>query len=199
MSMWRAGVLAIWISLVPGAIQWVWAQAAAGEGELNAVSYREVPDRLALSIILFDDTPLDLKIRDEMVTALKHAKYSLGDESPFELELSSALRSGGVRASDPNLGSVSSDRDDTQIQMNIWSSSQDSILGGRHTGSGSRSDSTFEIHAELRERSLGDVVWQGSAIVTAERDQVEPYVTKMVESLVQNLGHTVRDGSFSVP
>jgi len=196
--MWRAGVLMIGVFLIPGAIQSAWAQAADQMGEVNAVSYRELPDRLTLSITLFDDSALDLKIRDEMAAALERAKYGLSEGSPFELELTSEIYAGGVNAADPNLGRLSSDNDDTRIEMNIWSSSQDSILGGRHTGSEGRTASHFEIRAALRERSLGEVVWQGRAVVAAERDRAEPYVAPMVESLVESLGRTVRGGTFSV-
>ena len=196
--MWRAGLVMLGVFLVPGAIQSAWAQAADELGQVNAVSYREVPDRLAVSISLFDDSALDLKIRDEMAAALARAKYSVSEGSPFELELTSQIYAGGVNAADPNLGSVSSDNDDTRIEMNVWSSSQDSLFGGRHSGSGDRTASRFEIRAVLRERSLGEVVWQGSAVVAAERERAEPYVAAMVESLVESLGHTVRNGTFPV-
>ena len=197
--MWRAGLLVICFCLIPGAFQWAWAQAVGGQGKLHAVSYRELPDRVTLTVTLFDNSTLDIKIRDEMVAALEKSHHSLREEAPFELELSSEMRSAGAAGAEGNLGRLSSDNDDTRIEMNIWSSSQDSILGGRSSGAAGRTAGTFEIQAALRERSLGEVVWQGSAIVLAERDQVEPYLARMVESLAQNLGRTVRDGSFSVP
>lgn len=199
--MWRAGLLAIGIGLVPGSIQYVWAQTAAagGQGELHAVSYREVPDRLMVSVTVLDNSDLDLRIRDEMVAELKQAKQSVADDAPFELELSSTLHPGNQKAADPSLGQLSSNTSNTQIEMNIWSSSQDSLLGGRQTGGESRTESSFEIRATLRERTLGDVVWEGRAIVRAERDQVDPYLARMTQSLVQSLGHTVRDGTFPVP
>lgn len=197
--MWRVGVLAIGIALVPGAIEAAWAQAAEGLGQVNAVSYREVPDRLMLSITLFDDSDLDLQIRDQMIAALEKAKHSLTQQSPFELELSSETHSGRVDQADPSLGQLSSNSDDTQFEMNIWSSSQDSILGGRQSGGARRTAGTFEIRATLRERSLGEVVWEGHAMVEAERDQVGPYIAPMVQSLVKSLGQTVRHGTFAVP
>lgn len=198
--MWRAGLLAVGICLVPGAIQSAWAQTASGGlGVVHAVSYREVPNPLSLSITLFDDSNLDLRIRDQMVASLERAKYSLGDDPPFELELSSGVRSGSFSAANPSLGRLSSNTDNTLFQMNIWSSSLDSVLGGRHSDRERRTLSSFEIQATLRERSLGEVVWEGRAIVEAERGQVEPYVPRMVESLVRSLGRTVRDGTFPVP
>lgn len=197
--MWRAGVIVIGLFLIPGAIQSAWAQGAPAAGELHAVSYREVPDPLSLSITLFDDSDLDLKIRDEMAAALEKAKHKLRPDAPFELELTSEVRTSRGGGDEGNLGRVTSDQDDTRIEMNIWSSSQDSVLGGRYSGGGGRGATTFEIHAALRERSLGEVVWDGRAIVEAERDRVEPYVAQMVESLVDSLGKTVRDGSIALP
>ncbi len=197
MGMWRAGLVAVGICLWPGPIQSAWAQAARDDlGQLHAVSYREVPDPLSLSVSLFDDSDLDLKIQDQMVSALRSAKHSVGAEALFELELSSEIRTGGYSASDPSLGQVSSNRDNTEVQMNIWSSSQDSLLGGRQSGGSGRAASSFEIRATLRERSLGEVVWEGRAIVSSEREQADAYVPQMVAALVANLGLTARNEVF---
>jgi len=201
MSMVRAGLLAAGICLVSGASQSVWAQAAGASelGVVQAVSYREVPNPLSLSITLFDDSNLDLQIRDQMVAALERAKHSVGVDPLFELELSSEVRSGRFVTGSPSLGRLSSNTDNTQLEMNIWSSSQDSILGGRNSERSRRLFTSFEIEATLRERSLGEVVWEGHAIVETDRGQADPYVPRMVESLVQSLGRTVRDGTFPVP
>lgn len=188
------------VLLTIGIIAPAWAQAggANGLGVLQAVSYREVPDPLSLSVILFDDSKLDLRIRDEMLAALQRANHDLGDNPLFELEVSSAARSGRFVADGPSLGRLSSDPEDTRLEMNIWSSSQDSILGGRYSEREGRTFSSFEIEAVLRERSLGEVVWEGHAIVETDRGRAEPYVPQMVESLVRSLGHTVRERTFPV-
>ncbi len=200
-SMWRAGLLAAGISLASGAVQPAWAQATAanGQGVIQAVSYREVPNPLSLLVTLFDDSNLDLRIRDQMVASLERANHSLGDDPLFELELGSEVRSGRFVTGGPSLGRLSSNSDNTRLDVNIWSSSQDSILGGRNSERSRRSFTSFEIEATLRERSLGEVVWEGHAIVEADRGQAEPYVPRMVESLVKSLGRTVRDGTFPVP
>lgn len=207
----RAGLLAIGLSssalwsmavlLTVGAVSPVWAQSggASGLGVVQAVSYREVPDPLSLSVILFDDSRLDLRIRDQMLAALERANHDLGDNPLFELELSSTTRSGRFVADGPSLGRLSTTSDESsRVEMNVWSSSQDSILGGRYADREGRTFSSFEIEAVLRERSLGEVVWEGHAIVETDRGQAEPYVPQMVESLVRSLGRTVREQTFSV-
>jgi hypothetical protein len=176
------------VLLTVGAVSPVWAQSggASGLGVVQAVSYREVPDPLSLSVILFDDSRL-------------RANHDLGDNPLFELELSSTTRSGRFVADGPSLGRLSTTSDESsRVEMNVWSSSQDSILGGRYADREGRTFSSFEIEAVLRERSLGEVVWEGHAIVETDRGQAEPYVPQMVESLVRSLGRTVREQTFSV-
>lgn len=199
--MWRAGVLVLGILLVPGTIQSAWAQIlSGGQGAVRAVAYQEVPERLTLTVTLFDDSNLNLRIRDQMIASLERAEHELGDDPPFELELSSELRSGRfVTGSGPSLGSLSASASDARVEMNIWSSSRDSILGGRHSDREQRSFTSFEIEATLRERGAGEVVWQGHAVVEAERGLPDPYVDPMVEALVESLGRSVRDGTFPTP
>ena len=198
--MWRAGLLAIGLCLVTGVSEPAWAQtgAIAGRGELNAVSYREVPRPLSLSVALFDDSSLDLRIRDEMIAALERAKQNLASEPRYELELSNESQAGGKISRGPSLGRVSSSEDDSRIEMNIWSSTQDSILGGRLSDRERITTGSFTILASLRERG-GGVVWEGRAVVGVERNRADPYLAAMVEALAQNLGRTVRHGSFPVP
>lgn len=199
--MWRAGLLAIGLFLAVGTVGLAWAQTAvgAGQGVLRTVSYREVPQPLSLSVTLFDDSRLDLRIRDQMVAALEQAEHTLGPESRFELELSSESQTGGLTSDGRSLGRVSSSEDDSRIEMNIWSSTQDSILGGRHSDRQRVIAGSFAIRATLRERTLGQVVWEGRAVVGVERNQADPYLAAMVRSLAQSLGRTVRDGRFPVP
>jgi len=197
--MWRAALLAISVYLVLGTGQAIWAQTGTGIGQLQAVSYSEVPDPLSLTVIVFDDSSFDLRIRDQMIAALERSEHSLEADSLFELELTTESQTGGFVATGPSLGRLSSNTDDTTFEMNIWSSTQDSILGGRHSDRGLYTASSFAIRATLRERSLGPVVWEGRAIVGVERNEAEPYVPSMVESLVRSLGRTERDGIFPVP
>lgn len=199
--MWRAGVLALGLSLAVGIVEPAWAQrpVVSGTGELRAMSYREVPESLSVTVSLLDDSELDLRIRQEMIAALERAKHDVKSDSPFELELSSDSQTGGIISAGPTLGRLSSSEDDSRIEMNIWSSTQDSILGGRQSDRERLVHGRFAILATLRERTVGRVVWEGRATIGVERNQADPYLAAMVKSLVENLGRTVRRGSFPVP
>lgn len=203
----RAGLLAVgllWavgLWLAGSAVLPALAQVGGtnGIGVVQAVSYHEAPNPLSLTVTLFDDSRLDLQIRDQMEAALKRANHDLADDSRYELEVSSTTRSGRFVSDGPSLGRLSSTSEESsRLELNIWSSTQDSILGGRYSDREGRSFSSFEIEAVLRDREQGEVVWEGHAVVETDRGQAEPYIPQMVESLVRSLGQTVREQTFAV-
>ena len=191
--MWRVGLLVIGLFVIPGALQPAWAQISAQqEGVVHAVSYREVPDRLAVVIQLYDDTDLDLQIREQMIAALRQSDHSVTEDALFELSLRSETRAATYQERQPSLGELSSEEGGLDVRMNVWSTTHDSLLQGRQKELRRPGVNTFEIVATLRERTLGSVVWEGRAIVRTDRAKAEQLVRSMVDSLVANLGKTVR-------
>ena len=63
------------VLLLSAAVAPSWAQVggANGVGIVQAVSYREVPNQFPLTVTLFDDSNLDLRIRDQMLSSLKRS------------------------------------------------------------------------------------------------------------------------------
>ena len=191
--MWRVALLVVGLFILPGVLHSAWAQIAAQqEGVVHAVSYREVPDRLAVVIQLYDDTDLDLQIREQMIAALRQSDHSITEDALFELSLSSETQVATYQERQSSLGELSSEDGGLDVQMNVWSTTHDSLLQGRRNQLRRPGVNTFEIVATLRERTLGSVVWEGRAIVRTDRANAEQLVRPMVDSLVANLGKTVR-------
>ncbi len=194
--MWRAGIMVMIGMLVPGAVQTAWAQAlTGGEGIVNAVAFSAIPEELVVEVTLYDDTDLDLAIRDEMIEALEAAKHAVSDGAPFELSLETDEEAIRYSSKSPSLGELSFGGG-IDVEMNVWSSTQDSLLGGRQERTVRRGENHFEIRAVLRDRQAGSVVWEGRATVQGDRGSAAPIMRKMVDSLVANLGQTVDDGTF---
>ena len=189
----RLGLLVVGLFILPGVLHSAWAQIAAQqEGVVHAVSYREVPDRLAVVIQLYDDTDLDLQIREQMIAALRQSDHSITEDALFELSLSSETQVATYQERQSSLGELSSEDGGLDVQMNVWSTTHDSLLQGRRNQLRRPGVNTFEIVATLRERTLGSVVWEGRAIVRTDRAKAEQLVPSMVNSLVANLGKTVQ-------
>jgi hypothetical protein len=192
-----AGIVVMIGMLVPGAVQTAWAQAVTGgEGIVNAVSFSAIPEELVIEVTLYDNTDLDLAIRDEMIEALEGAKHAVSDGAPYELSLETDEEAINFSSKDPSLGEISSVGGGLDVELNVWSSTKDSLLGGRQERTVRQGENHFEIHAVLRDRQAGGVVWEGRATVQGDRGSAGPITRKMVDSLVANLGRTVDDGTF---
>ncbi len=195
--MWRAGIIVMIGILMPGAVQTVWAQAVTGGGGMvNAVAFSALPEELVVEVTLFDNTDLDLAIRDEMIEALEGAKHAVSDGAPYELSLETDAEAIRYSSKDPSLGEISSVGGGLDVELNVWSSTKDSLLGGRQERTARQGENHFEIHAVLTDRQAGSVVWEGRATVQGDRGSAAPITRKMVDSLVANLGRTVNDGTF---
>ncbi len=195
--MWRAGIIVMIGILMPGAVQTVWAQAVTGGGGMvNAVAFNALPEELVVAVTLFDNTDLDLAIRDEMIEALEGAKHAVSDGAPYELSLETDAEAIRYSSKDPSLGEISSVGGGLDVELNVWSSTKDSLLGGRQERTVRQGENHFEIHAVLTDRQAGSVVWEGRATVEGDRGSAAPITRKMVDSLVANLGRTVNDGTF---
>jgi hypothetical protein len=191
-----AGIVVMIGMLVPGAVQTAWAQAGTGgEGIVNAVAFETLPEDLVVEVTLYDDTDLDVAIRTEMIEALHAANHAVSDDAPYELSLETDEQAASISTRPPSLGELSVGAG-VDVQMNVWSSSQDSLLGGRQGGTVRQGENNFEIRAVLRDLKAGSVVWEGRATVEGDRGSATSTTRQMVDSLVANLGRTMSDGAF---
>src|SRR3546814_19591380 len=62
----------------------------------------------------------------------------------------------------PSLGSARLDGGGAQVNVTVWPSSQDSLLGGRQATNQAGTD-VFHTHAVLLDRRRAGVAWQGDA------------------------------------
>jgi hypothetical protein len=165
------------------------------DGVLRAVSYKEITDQISVRVELYDDADLNLLIHGQIVDALRRANHTIDVNPMFELLFRTHFHTAHFRKRDPTLGELSFGGG-IDFEMNIWSSTRDSVLTGRQDGSGYTGHTDFEIHATLRELSLGQVVWGGHATAFVDRSDAKHVMPSMVDALVINLGQTVRERRF---
>ena len=167
-------------------------------GVLTAIAYREVADEISVVVDLYDNSDLNRLILDSMVRALLHAQHEVGGRPQFELSFSSEFHIPVYHKRDPDMGEISfgSSLVPHRLEMNVWSSSHDSLITGRRSRSRKTGQYDFEIRAWLRDQSLGRVIWEGSAVAYVEREGAAGAVPSMVDALVGGLGRTVRGDRF---
>ncbi len=86
-----------------------------------------------------------------------------------------------------------------QLDLNIWSSSQDSLLGGRQkAGAPSRKINLFHMNVVLGDRESGKTLWQGDAYCEMRTADPARIAGSMVAPLVASLGRSVKARPFDI-
>ncbi len=192
----RAVSMAIGLAVALCANGTAYAQVKSySDGVFRAVCYKEITDRVSLRVELYNDADLDLLIHSQIVDALRRANHTIDVNPMFELSFRTHFHTAHFRKRNPTLGELSVG-DGIDLEMNIWSSTRDSVVTGRQDGTGYTGHTDFEIHATLRELSLGQVVWGGHATALVNRSDAEHVMPSMVDVLVMNIGRTVREERF---
>ncbi len=171
---------------------------ALARGEVDSRSYHPVPEGLAFDVLPYDDTDLNLSIKQRFVTELTEGERGFADGAPLQLLFESGMLQGSIAESGPSLGSFKVKDGGVRAEINIWSSSKDSLMGGRQTGDGSRSASVFHINVTLRDLRDGRTLWQGDAYCEAAVGREARIAESMVGPLIQALGTTVQNEPFVV-
>jgi hypothetical protein len=82
--------------------------------------------------------------------------------------------------------------------MNLWSNSQDSVVGGRRGADSAFATTRYILRATLDDQRTGQRLWQGEASYTgASNDQAGTFAA-MAPVLVDGFGETLRPRTFRI-
>ena len=179
-----------------------------GTGVLNTKSYHGIDTGRPVSVVALDDTDLNLKFRAQIIDQLRTAGYSVVDQADLELSFDNEVMQGAIESSGPSLGRLEAGTNtgvgrrstDTgvDVNVNVWSSSQDSVLGGRKSGGSTRTASQLRVFAVLQDRRSGIRLWEGDARAVMSQSNPDRLGRAMVPPLVEALGQTVRREPFEL-
>ena len=177
----------------PAAAEDTQAAAPRAPGLLTTRAFRQPPPGLAVFVAPYDDSDLNLTLKADFESRLAEAAGArIAPEASaaflflFEAEVVPAEQA----PRRPSLGSAQVDQGGAEVNVNVWSSSQDSVLGGRQQA-GAVGSSVFHINAVLRDKHSGEVVWQGDAYYDLSGPETERVARALVAPLVDKMGQSV--------
>jgi hypothetical protein len=172
-------------------------------GVVNTASYEPLDKSLPVKVLALNDTDLNLQIREQIADEMRHAAYRVTEPAALELSFDSSVEQGQFPARDLSLGHLEAGserrgKSDTgvDVEVNVWSSSQDSVLGGRKEAEGKRKVNQFHINAELRDLRSGTLIWRGDVLADMGLAGARQISAQLVAPLVASLGRTVRNEPF---
>lgn len=166
-------------------------------GALFTSSFHALPADLAVQVRPLDNSRENMDLKPRFDAALQKRAVSVqqgaGLVLNFDTEVQPMLRLG----TGGTLGEARVTERDSQVRINLWSTTQDSVLQGRQ-GAPGHAAVRYVITVTLDDSRSGQRLWQGEArYAGSDRDQNQAFAA-MVPLLVAELGKTVRARSFTL-
>ncbi len=169
------------------------AAASAAPGMVTTQAFRMPADGFTVFVSPYDDSDLHLALTadfESRLAASGRAQPAEERAAGYLLLFDSAVIPAEQAPQRPSLGSLRADQGGAEVNVNVWSSSQDSVLGGRQT-TREVGSSVIHMNAVLREKASGEVVWQGDAYYVLKEPETERVARALVAPLVERMGESV--------
>ena len=187
----------------------VLAQGAGGApGSVTSQVLAKMPEGFPIEVVLFDDSDTNIELRELLIDGLEKNGHVVGPDAPLELAFESEVMEPNFRETKPSLGQIRSSNETevgnrgsvrgVEAEVNLWSTTKDSLLGGRQKRLAQSKHSLFHINAILRDRESGRVIWQGDALCEMLTSNRTRLLRSMAGPLAAAVGKTVVDEPFDI-
>lgn len=166
------------------------------EGRLSAFTLAPADKSVAIAVDLLDDSDLNLRVEKVVKEALLQRGYTVSAEGGYTLTFETR-EIANLETGDSMGELLLSTREGVRMHMNLWSSTRDSLLSRK------RSNPATQVRVLRLDMSLWDTrkeayVWQGQALAEARSVDHFRVYRGMVPFLLDHLGDSVEQDSFSV-
>ena len=142
---------------------------------VNFYALEAPPPAFTVSVAPYDDSDLNLKLKADFEAALTtrwQAAVRAEAAAAYLLLFEAEVVPANLAPPPPSLGSARVSDGGAEVSVNVWSTSKDSVLGGRQQAPEAGSN-VFHIDAVLRKRATGEVAWQGDAYYVLREPEPE--------------------------
>lgn len=177
--------------------------ALAGDIMLNAVAYVDKPLGRTVAVEIFDDSPLNIAMKEQFERELINQGYAVEKGAQFILSIEtrdeSGKWSGGGSTSPIDIANSENHTgtDAPDVRVRIFDIQRGGLLNKKQEKNVTEvSPSEFRIDATLEDRSNGRRLWEAWTITKIEGTGDEATQRAMVAPIVSNIGKTIRDATI---
>lgn len=166
-------------------------------GVVKTVAYAPLPPGLAITVKPFDDNDLNLAVKRRFEQELGRISRPVSETAVLVLSFETRVVEGEFSGRPGTMGRFEGGTGGARVELNVWSSTKDSLLGGRQAA-GARRGNVFHMNVVLRDRRSAKTLWQGDAYSAMPTGDTPRIARSMVRPLVTSLGRTVEGEPFEI-
>ena len=180
--------------------------AFAEQGLLNALSLKPVPDGQAISVVVYDDSDQNLKLKQLFENSLQAAGYDVQDNAPLALTFTAGDQIGawnsasrGHLLSLQTRASRDGEKNSNEARVNVFDSNSGGLFnkdsGDRNA---SAQKSQYRLEVILEDASNGRAFWRAWSVADLEFGDGATLTEKMVPVIIEELGNSVKSRTFDI-
>ena len=191
------------LGLLVHSVETVQAQGA-GQGLMNAVSYKELPQNTAFSVKPMDNSNQNMILKQEFEHLLKIKGFSISKNAPLVItfETSSELGTYTTR----NRRSVlqleahggREGGEDARVRFNLFDSNSGGMFNQGKGETSLKTNGQYRLDVSIVNRTDGKHHWQAWTTSNQDRSGVGALILAMVPEMVSKMGIKVTDHIFDL-
>ena len=174
------------------------ADDSGSPGVARSMNFLTLSPDAVVTVRPLDNSRANLALKQHFAAALKKRAVRVDDASaPYVLNFETEVDQ-TIRRSSPSLVSGSGTSRDSEVRINMWATSQDSVLRGRASDQPDRGTLRYVLTATLEEERTGRRLWQGEASYAGAPADEATTLAAMASVLADQLGQTGRQKNFRI-
>ena len=172
---------------------WTFA-ASAADVIVSAQVCDPIPAGSAMRLSPADDADMYKWVDKPLRHALAEAGHPISEGGSVEVYYAITEAPVAYRADGPSLGRLEVDTTRSGqralLLLNVWSTREDSILGGRKSKSGSRYATYLFVSFEINDKQSGKCLWRGEGGMALAGDR-KVLIVQITDTVMEHLGQAV--------
>ncbi|HER27098.1 MAG TPA: hypothetical protein ENI69_08315 [Rhodospirillales bacterium] len=175
-----------------------------GQGVLNAMAYRKLPDGQALRVVPLDNSDRNLALQEEFERTLRENGFTISDSAQLTLTFETRDQIGAYKTRDRRAFVELSAKggreggENAKMLFNLYDSNTGGVFNEGKGETSIVTRSQFRMDVTIDDNSNGKRLWQAWAIANISQANNTAITKSMVPVLVKNLGSTVKRQTFSL-
>lgn len=176
-----------------GILSWAFV-ASAADVIVSTQVCDPIPAGAAMRLSPADDADLYKWVDKPLRHALTTAGHTISDAGSVDVYYAITEAPVAYHKDGPSLGRLEVDTTRSGqralLLLNVWSSRQDSILGGRKSKSGSRFATYLFMSFEINDKQSGKCLWRGEGGTALVGDR-KVLIVQITDTVMEHLGQAV--------